>query len=112
MLCEPEKLSFDDESFDYVSCIHVLEHVYDINQSISELYRVCKNEAVVALPTCLNLCVFARIGGADYYTFRRESIPCLLLGSIKVLMAFITRKEGIYENNGEKGEIVTSVLGQ
>lgn len=110
VLCEPEKLSFDDESFDYVSCIHVLEHVYDINQSISELYRVCKNEAVVALPTCLNLCVFARIGGADYYTFRRESIPCLLLGSIKVLMAFITRKEGIYENNGEKGEIVKHLL--
>lgn len=110
VLCEPEKLLFDNESFDYVSCIHVLEHVYDIEQSVSELYRVCKKEAIVALPTCLNLCVFARIGGTDYYNFRVKSIPCLLRGSIKVLGAFITRKEGIYENNEEKGEIVKHLL--
>jgi SAM-dependent methyltransferase len=35
-------MDIDDESFDTVICIHVLEHVVDDHKAISELYRVLK----------------------------------------------------------------------
>lgn len=106
VLCSPEKLPFDDNIFDCVSCIHVLEHVQEYERAVSEIYRVTKNFALIAMPTCLNLSVFARIGGADYYNFSLKSIPCLLLGFIKVFFSFITFRQGVYENNEEKGKIV------
>lgn len=37
-----EAIPFDDSSFDYVSCCDVLEHVDDINATISEIARVLK----------------------------------------------------------------------
>lgn len=106
IVCEPEDLKFSDESFDYVSCIHVLEHVNDLKKSISEIYRVSKGRVLLALPTCLNACVFARIGGANYYDFNYKSIPCMLAGMGKVIKAWVLGKDGVYENNEEKGEII------
>ncbi len=106
VVCEPENLCFSDESFDYVSCIHVLEHVNDLQKCFSEIHRVTKGKALIALPTCLNACVFARIGGANYYDFNYKSIPCMLNGFIKVMYALLTGKEGVFENNEEKGEII------
>ncbi|MGH8762601.1 MAG: class I SAM-dependent methyltransferase, partial [Nitrosospira sp.] len=35
-------MPFDDESFDFFICSHVLEHVENDNQSIKELYRITK----------------------------------------------------------------------
>ena len=106
VVCEPENLSFDDESFDYVSCIHVLEHVNDMKKCFSELHRVSKENVLIALPTCLNACVFARIGGTNYYDFNHRSIPCMFIGMGKVLRVWLTGGEGVYENNEEKGEII------
>ncbi len=37
-----QALPFDDESFDVVFCNHVLEHVADDRQAMSELYRVLR----------------------------------------------------------------------
>ncbi|MCH2226087.1 MAG: class I SAM-dependent methyltransferase [Crocinitomicaceae bacterium] len=36
------KLPFEDESFDYVFCNHVLEHIPDDTQAMKELFRVMK----------------------------------------------------------------------
>ena len=106
VVCSPEDLPFDDNQFDCVSCIHVLEHVQNYEHAVSEIYRVTNEYALIAMPTCLNLSVFARIGGADYYNFSLKSIPCLLLGFVKVLFSLITFRQGVYENNEEKGRIV------
>ncbi len=103
VLCEPANLVFDNETFDYVSCIHVLEHVDQFNCAMNELWRVTKEYVIIALPTCLNACVFARIGGADYYHFTKKSIPAMLLGMIKVLGGLISFRQGVYEINSEKG---------
>lgn len=45
-------LSFSDNTFDYTICMHILEHVLDDQQAISELYRVLKpgGMAIVAVP--------------------------------------------------------------
>lgn len=52
-----QNLKFNDESFDFVICNHVLEHVEDDNKAISEIYRVIKKGgiAVLQVPISLNL---------------------------------------------------------
>lgn len=41
-----EELRFADGSFDYVTCIGVLEHFLDIEKGVSEIVRVGKNDAL------------------------------------------------------------------
>lgn len=43
------KLSFSDNSFDFIFCSHVLHHVIDDDVAISELYRVLANNGTLAL---------------------------------------------------------------
>lgn len=45
-----EKLPFEDNAFDVVTCSHTLEHVIDFQQSIAELKRVAKNQLIVVVP--------------------------------------------------------------
>lgn len=47
-----KKLSFKDQSFDIIICIHVLEHIDDDSKAIAELYRVLNNDgfAVIDVP--------------------------------------------------------------
>lgn len=110
VVCHPTELPFDDDSFDVISCIHVLEHIENYEKALGEIYRVTRGAAVIGLPTCLNLCVFARIGGADYFNFKAHSIPCLLLGLLKVLWGIITFQRGVYENNIENGIVFKHFL--
>jgi ubiquinone/menaquinone biosynthesis C-methylase UbiE len=43
---------FEDDSFDVITMWHVLEHRYDINETIDHLKRICKSDGyiVLALP--------------------------------------------------------------
>lgn len=45
-----EALPFADNSFDIVSCHHVLEHVIDLEASIRELRRVARKQVIVVVP--------------------------------------------------------------
>jgi 2-polyprenyl-3-methyl-5-hydroxy-6-metoxy-1,4-benzoquinol methylase len=45
-----ENLPFEDKSFDTVICTHVLEHILDIRQAVSELRRVCRRKLIVVVP--------------------------------------------------------------
>jgi ubiquinone/menaquinone biosynthesis C-methylase UbiE len=45
-----EKLPFPDNYFDIVTCHHTLEHVINLEVSVSELKRVAKNQVVVVVP--------------------------------------------------------------
>lgn len=102
-ICKPEELPFDNNSFDIVSAIHVLEHVNDFDKSLDEIYRVSREKAIIALPTCLNICAMLRIGGCNYYEFSYKSIPALLIGFIKVVIAMLSFRKGVYEMNEELG---------
>lgn len=49
-----QKLPFEDASFDFVSCNHVLEHVFETEKFLREIRRVLKPNglAVVSVPNC------------------------------------------------------------
>ena len=51
------KLSFEDDSFDFIYCSHVLEHISDDIKAMGELYRVLKpyGSAITQVPFCNNL---------------------------------------------------------
>ena len=48
---ESELLPFDDNSFDFVSCYTVLEHVNDVEKSIKEMIRVTKHNGKIFIET-------------------------------------------------------------
>lgn len=38
---------FEDNTFDEIFCSHVLEHVFDLQKTMRELVRICKNGALI-----------------------------------------------------------------
>ena len=46
-----QKLPFQDNFFDYVVCLDVIEHVFDPVKLIEELFRVTKREGLVIIST-------------------------------------------------------------
>jgi SAM-dependent methyltransferase len=46
---------YDNNQFDFFICSHVLEHVYDDNRALSELYRILKpgGSGILMVPICL-----------------------------------------------------------
>ena len=47
-------LTYDNEVFDYIHCNHILEHIYDYKQGISELYRVLRKGGTLILTVPMN----------------------------------------------------------
>jgi len=48
-------LTYSDESFDYIHCNHMLEHVYDYKKSINELYRVLRKGGTLIITIPIHL---------------------------------------------------------
>ena len=50
--CDVQKMPFDEDSFDFVFCNHVLEHVEDDTRAMSEILRVMKKggKAILLVP--------------------------------------------------------------
>lgn len=40
--CRSQEFPFEDQEFDYILCSHVIEHVLDVDQFVSEICRVGK----------------------------------------------------------------------
>lgn len=57
------KLPFRDNSFDFVFCSHVIEHLSDPKQIILELSRVCKPEGYVYVETPSARSILVFLGG-------------------------------------------------
>jgi predicted SAM-dependent methyltransferase len=38
---------FSENTFDYILCSHILEHLGNFNQAVTELYRISKNEGLI-----------------------------------------------------------------
>lgn len=45
-----EKLPYADGEFDIVTCFHTIEHLTNLQQAISELKRVTKNQLIIVTP--------------------------------------------------------------
>lgn len=83
---DAEALPFPDRSFDVVVSSHVLEHLPDFDKGFQELCRVARRRIVVALPTCLNLCAAALLGGDHgYWRLGKRSLLALPWGCFRIL---------------------------
>lgn len=83
-----EELPFDDNIFDAVLCLEVLEHTKNPNQMIKEIRRVLKRDGVLILTAPF---VFEMHCEEDYYRYTQE-------GLINLLSEF--KKVKVYPNGG------------
>ena len=49
LIASAEALPFKENSFDKLLCSEVLEHIENDEQAVSEIYRVCKSDAIVVI---------------------------------------------------------------
>jgi 2-polyprenyl-3-methyl-5-hydroxy-6-metoxy-1,4-benzoquinol methylase len=103
VLGDAEHLPFADESFDWVISSHVLEHLPDFDKGLSEIRRVAKKKAIVALPTCLNLAAASQLGGSNFWRLSKRSLIGLPLGLAYIVMNLAG--EGVQEGYAGVGEL-------
>ena len=65
-----QPLPFDDNSFDHVLLFHVLEHVYNTDQLLSEMCRICRNQVLIVVPFSAGY----HPDPHDYFRFTNESL--------------------------------------
>ncbi len=97
LLADSENLPFDDNSFDLVVSSHVLEHLPNFDKGLTELMRVTKNRAVVAIPTIMNLCSLVQVGRGAFWYKGKRMIFALPFGILRMLLALIFVREGVNE---------------
>lgn len=100
---DAEHLPFPDASFDWVVSSHVLEHLPDFEQGLSELHRVAKKRVVVALPTCLNLAAASQLGGADFWRLSKRALVALPWGVLRIFWHLFG--EGVQEGYAGVGAL-------
>ncbi|MFA5853690.1 MAG: class I SAM-dependent methyltransferase [Patescibacteria group bacterium] len=103
LLGDAENLPFPDASFDWVISSHVLEHLPDFDKGLSEIRRVTKKKAIVALPTCLNLSGASQLGGADFWKPSLRMFKALPLGLLRILANL--GREGVQEGYAGIGDL-------
>lgn len=77
------KFPFADNEFDYVVCSHVLEHVPDLQEFISEIFRVSKHGGYFEYPLMaydylynFNVhCNFLKYDGKSLFVMKKSSTP-------------------------------------
>jgi ubiquinone/menaquinone biosynthesis C-methylase UbiE len=94
---DAENLPFGDGSFDCVVSNHVLEHLPEFRRGIAELHRVTARTAIVGVPTCLNPCSWALLGGDKYWRIGRRTPYAVPLGLARVAHAWWTGAVGVDE---------------
>lgn len=105
---DAEKIPFGDTSFDLVVSSHVLEHLPDFDAGLRELLRVTRGKVVVAVPTLPNLCSLVQVGGGWFYLKGPRSFLGLVAGFLKMVTAWILRREGVDE--GYEGHDVPHIF--
>lgn len=99
-------LPFADNSFDIVVSNHVLEHLPDFSQGVREIKRVTRKTAVIAVPTCINPCSWALLGGDTYWRISKRTLFGIPFGITRVLFAAITGAEGVNEGYAGRKDVV------
>ncbi len=97
-LGNPLDLCCSNDSFDLVLSLHVLEHLSDMKCGLAEIHRVSKKTAIIAVPTCCNLAVLARLGGGKFLQFEWKAPLFLLSGIFKFIFHIIMGDESMNEN--------------
>ena len=58
-------MPFDDNSFDFILCNHVLEHVYDDDLAVQEIKRVLKKNGIAILQVPIEMKLYKTVDGRD-----------------------------------------------
>lgn len=66
------KINFEDETFDYIICSHVLGHISDETKAISELKRVLKKDGKMLLMFLINQNIKHTIENKNYKTEQQK----------------------------------------
>jgi ubiquinone/menaquinone biosynthesis C-methylase UbiE len=103
---DAENLPAADKSFDYVVSSHVLEHVPDFAKGAAELRRIAKTQVIVAIPTCLNPCAWALLGGDKYWTFSKKTPYAVIVGFLRMVWALLTSQDGVNESYAGHSELI------
>ncbi|MFH2231940.1 MAG: class I SAM-dependent methyltransferase [Patescibacteria group bacterium] len=99
-----EALPFADRSFDTVISSHVLEHIPDFDKGFKGLCRIASKRVIVALPTCLNLCAAALLGGDHgFWKLSKRSIIALPWGIARIFGNIFS--EGVQEGYAGKDDL-------
>ncbi len=98
-----ENLPFADNSFDVVISSHVLEHLPSFDKGLNEIYRVTRDKAIIAVPTCLNFCAISQFGNANFWVLTKRVVLAIPWGVFRLLINIFG--EGVDEGYGpEKAE--------
>tara|TARA_Y100000310_G_scaffold214702_1_gene215624 strand:+ start:14836 stop:15465 length:630 start_codon:yes stop_codon:yes gene_type:complete len=73
---DTEKLPFNDESYDAVLLINLLEHVYDYKHVLSESYRVLKQEG--KLIAVVPFLYYIHPSPNDYFRYSKQALKKIL----------------------------------
>jgi 2-polyprenyl-3-methyl-5-hydroxy-6-metoxy-1,4-benzoquinol methylase len=93
---DAENIPFEDNSFDYVVSLHVLEHLPDFQKGLLEIKRVMRKKAIIAVPTCLNLSAIVLLGKDSPWEMGFRSPFAFLIGLFKVIKNIFS--EGVNQN--------------
>lgn len=94
---DAEALPFPDNSFDLVVSSHVLEHIPDFDKGLTEIMRVTKLRAVIAIPTALNFCSWVQLGHGWFFLKGPRSFAAFFVGGLRVITAWVMGREGVDE---------------
>lgn len=103
-----EDLKFDKNSFDFISLVEVIEHLYNPLKTISELHRIIKKDGVLYLSTPNEESIYQTFGNL-YYKFRGKKWVVNLCPTWNLyhILGFSPRSiKYLLENNGFKVEKV------
>lgn len=97
-VADSESLPFPDNSFDLVVSSHVLEHLPDFDKGLTEIMRVTKKRAVVAIPTIFNGCSLVQVGRGWFYLKGVRSFAAFPFGFLRMIYALLKGDEGVDES--------------
>jgi len=103
---EAEDLShYDDESFDYVTCGEVLEHLYDPFEAVKEAYRVLKKggKYILSVPHPSSFMCDDKLGDYHHQNFTLEMLNTLIYSYFEKDSAKITEIPYIERFNLSEG---------
>ncbi len=92
---DAENVPVADASFDVAVSCHVLEHLPHFEKGLSEIHRVTKGKAIVALPTLLNLCSIVQVGHGSFWEISKRSLVSFPIGLGRAVAHFF--EEGVDE---------------